>query len=711
LIIDKPTARRVTLLWVVFSFAVAHLLHWLFPVALSMWDEQIIDRYLRLRDNLGSFRPAYEDVIVHVDLNNTSLQRLNDFYPDRAHHARVIENLTEMNVASQMYDFVFAGPTVPEEDRKLIEATQNSHDIFFGLVFFLAEETGSEPIPVEDSPAHRYLERTLWNLDPDSRAPEFFQGLRPVITLPEIAEESRGLGFLSLNPDRDGIFRRLPLLVRYRQGFYPSFALRAICSYLNVTPENLRVEADALVLANARRPGSDQRSRIVVPIDAHGNMRINFVGAWGRMKHYHFSDVYFASDDREEMGLWREELAGKIVLVSDVSTGSTDVGKIPVDNNFPLSGIHANAVHTVLTGEFLKEISPWTARLLEILVLAAVGLLSLHRSAVVFTLGTFGIGIAYLTVAGAGLFLANVLLPIVRPILMSALALITLYVASALANARSWVETEKARQMAERELEIGRNIQAGFLPAVWPSPAGWEIAAYFKPARQVAGDFYDIFELDRGKYIGIVIADVCDKGVGAALFMALIRSLVRAFSIRDFDRFSQPEDAAPAGPEAALLNTIHQTNNYIATTHDDASMFATLFLGALDPRSGRLQYVNCGHEPPVVISSGKIQARLKRTGPAVGMIPEVAYAVDSICLEGGDFLFLYTDGLTDAQNEKGELFGRERLTLMINGAFDTAETFIERVNRRLDQHAGATARFDDITLVVVRREPEFRAHG
>ena len=118
---------------------------------------------------------------------------------------------------------------------------------------------------------------------------------------------------------------------------------------------------------------------------------------------------------------------------------------------------------------------------------------------------------------------------------MVGFAMISIQIVSAIENTRLHAETEKAKELAERDLEIGRQIQSGFFPTTLPSPSGWEIVAYFKGARQVAGDFYDVFNLNNMQRIVIVIADVCDTGVGAALFMALIRSLLRAFAIQNFD--------------------------------------------------------------------------------------------------------------------------------------------------------------------------------
>src|SRR5207302_7545985 len=132
----------------------------------------------------------------------------------------------------------------------------------------------------------------------------------------------------------------------------------------------------------------------------------------------------------------------------------------------------------------------------------------------------------------------------------------------------------------ERELAIGHEIQLGFLPETIPEPAGWELRAYFRPARQVAGDFYDVFPLPGGR-IAIVLADVCGKGVGAALFMALFRSLFRALA--------EPQFAAASATSEGLRATVQGTNDYIARTHGRANMFATVFFAVLDPASGAVE--------------------------------------------------------------------------------------------------------------------------
>jgi sigma-B regulation protein RsbU (phosphoserine phosphatase) len=244
----------------------------------------------------------------------------------------------------------------------------------------------------------------------------------------------------------------------------------------------------------------------------------------------------------------------------------------------------------------------------------------------------------------------------------------------------------------EREMQIGRQIQADFLPEQLPQVLGWEIVACFHPAREVAGDFYDAFTLADGR-IGLVIADVVDKGVGAALFMALFRSLIRFFGGQH-----------PLGKSSAL-DGVKLTNDYISHNHSRSNMFATLFFAALDPASGVLTYINGGHNPPAVVSaSGAIKARLKPTGPAVGMLPDQVFKNQQISLEPGDMLVTFTDGVLDARNPASQLFTEKRLLSLLEQPAPSATALLARLEADLNTHIASADQFDDITVLVARRE-------
>ncbi len=429
------------------SFIAAHLCFWLLPNVFEIWNAKTIDRLFLFRSTLEHLRPPYDDTIVHVDLNNTTIQQLDNFYLNRSHHAQVIRNLAAMNVSVQLYDFIFAAQSNEEEDSALIDATRKAGNIYFGLAFELVRERNPKIRQPKTTKDVLYLDKTKWQVVVDGNPIAFYVGTNPLITFPALASASQGLGYLSLKFDPDGVFRRLPLLVRYQGAFYPSFSFRAICDYLNVPPEKIIVKpGKTITLKDAKRPGEATGHDIVIPIDRHGNMIVNFIGPWERMKHYNFADVLRASEDRDEMEMWREELSGKIIVVSEVLTGSSDVGPVPTDTNFPLPGLHANVIHTILTESFLRELSELEMLFTELLLLLIILILSLRFSSLPFSLGTIALGGSYIGIAAVFFFYGDFIFHIVRPLLMATLALISIL-------AYRYINEEKEKEVLRRTFE------------------------------------------------------------------------------------------------------------------------------------------------------------------------------------------------------------------------------------------------------------------
>jgi sigma-B regulation protein RsbU (phosphoserine phosphatase) len=251
-----------------------------------------------------------------------------------------------------------------------------------------------------------------------------------------------------------------------------------------------------------------------------------------------------------------------------------------------------------------------------------------------------------------------------------------------------------ARSM-ERELDIGREIQAGFFPTVLPIAAGWEIAARFRAARKVGGDFYDAFALGgEGRRIALVVADVCDKGVGAALFMALFRTLVRA-TLTEVHALAQPD-------REVVRRAVTITNDYIARNHGDANMFATMLIAIVDTADGAVTYVNAGHEPPAIAGGGRVRARLQPTGPAVGMLPDMPFDVETESLAPGEALLAFTDGASEARAANGAFYGEDRMLALLAASSGAADC-IERVDADVKHHVGDAEPSDDVTMLAVSR--------
>ena len=270
------------------------------------------------------------------------------------------------------------------------------------------------------------------------------------------------------------------------------------------------------------------------------------------------------------------------------------------------------------------------------------------------------------------------------------------------------VKTRSTKLMAyEKEMEIGRRIQVGFLPKSLPVLENWELASSFVAAREVAGDFYDVFKLNTLPHLAIVIGDVCDKGVGAALFMTLFRSLIRASSLYG-NVCSGLVDAEPGSASITagevLQNSLLTTNRYIATTHAGSSMFASVFFGLLDTESGALHYINAGHESPIIFRQNGGTELLDITGGVIGLFPAAQYAVETVTLNKGDLIFAYSDGVNEAKNLQGEQFGESRIMEITDPQDNSPDNFLSIILDAIYEFRGMAEQSDDITMLALKHQ-------
>ncbi|MGD8457916.1 MAG: PP2C family protein-serine/threonine phosphatase [Anaerolineales bacterium] len=249
-----------------------------------------------------------------------------------------------------------------------------------------------------------------------------------------------------------------------------------------------------------------------------------------------------------------------------------------------------------------------------------------------------------------------------------------------------------ALQKVSQEIQIAGQIQASFLPNRFPNIPGWQLAVTLEPAGGLSGDFFDFIALSRGRY-GIVIADVADKGLGAALYMALSRTLLRTYAL---EYHTRPDLVFSESNERVLMDS-------------RANLFITCFYGVLDPNEGTLLYCNAGHNPPYLISplDGNKITPLERTGMPIGIEEDSRWERKTIGFLPGDKLILYTDGITEAQNENEELFEEKLLidTIQRNAtasAYDLQENILGKVR----EFIGNAPQYDDIALMILEKERE-----
>lgn len=240
-----------------------------------------------------------------------------------------------------------------------------------------------------------------------------------------------------------------------------------------------------------------------------------------------------------------------------------------------------------------------------------------------------------------------------------------------------------AQERLEQELRLAYAVQARLMPREMPATRNWSVAGFWRPAREVSGDFYDLLPLDDA--LGVVVADVADKGMPAALFMAVTRSLLRA--------------AATGGRSPS--QTVADTNRLAALDASDG-MFVTLWYGVLRP-DGEVRYVNAGHNPPIVLRADGRVERLPRTGILVGWDAEAPYGEGVVTLASGDLLVAFTDGVTEARDPAGGEFGEGRLLEIVSAhRHADAQAVLDAVRSALDAFVADAPTHDDCTLVVAR---------
>ncbi len=258
---------------------------------------------------------------------------------------------------------------------------------------------------------------------------------------------------------------------------------------------------------------------------------------------------------------------------------------------------------------------------------------------------------------------------------------------AALERARLYDLSLSQKKRLERELEMARRVQLSLLPQVLPEIPGYSFAAECRPAREMAGDFYDVFRLPDGR-LGFVIADVSDKGAHAAMFMVMARSLIRA-------------RAATRSSPAETLRDVNQD----ILDYSSSGMFVTVFYGVLDAATRRLTYANAGHPPPLLRrTTGRIET-IERTGPLLGVLDEFEISEARLTLASGDMLVAYSDGVPDALNLEGDEYGSPRLELAVEGAPRAdAVRLLAHLSGDLTDFIGDEPSFDDITYMIVAGE-------
>jgi sigma-B regulation protein RsbU (phosphoserine phosphatase) len=255
---------------------------------------------------------------------------------------------------------------------------------------------------------------------------------------------------------------------------------------------------------------------------------------------------------------------------------------------------------------------------------------------------------------------------------------------TSLENARLFEEALEKQRM-EEELNLAQSIQQGLLPAELPKMKNYDIAAINVPSHQVGGDYFDVITISEELY-GITIADVSGKGAGAALLMANLQASIHALAGSDM----------PVGKMVSRINNLIYQNTAL-------DKFITFFYAQLDIKNNTFTYCNAGHNPPYIIGSNRKVLELMTGGIILGMMANIEFETETLRLKAGDLIVMFTDGITEAMNEKEEEFGEKRLLSFVKDSPDkSAQDLIEGILSEVDSFSGALPQADDITMVIVK---------
>lgn len=489
----------------------------------------------------------------------------------------------------------------------------------------------------------------------------------------DINRAAAGRGLLS--SDAKGVVRRVPLIARIGQVIVPALSV-----------EMLRVATGTPLLRISDRGGEDVEVAIGslrVPLQADGSEYVYF----GR----HDPQRFVSAEDILSGAASPELLRSKLVLIGVTGLGLLDYQTTPLGERIPGVEVHEQLLEQMYDGQYLRR--PTGASSIEAALLLLAGIVLVYwvpgvRPWISATL-LFAV-LAVLAAVGLAAFRGGVLLDVAAPAIGAALLFGGL-LGSTLAEAdRQRRLLREAQARVAGELEAARRIQMGLLPApteLFAREPRFSLAAALEPARTVGGDFYDCFMLDEHRLF-FLVGDVSGKGLAASLFMALAKSLLKSIALRD------------AGDPAAILA---RANAEISRDNPE-SLFVTVFAAILDARSGRISFCNAGHEPPVLCHPGEEPRRLAVSGgPPLCVIRGYAYSGSEVALVPRGWLCAVSDGVTEAMNVRGELYGAERLlAALAQAGTSEPQALIQAVREDVQRFAAGAEQSDDVTLVVVR---------
>ncbi|MFL6749746.1 MAG: CHASE2 domain-containing protein [Sphingomicrobium sp.] len=620
-----------------------------------------------------------------VMIDDRSIEALGPWQWPRYYLARLTEELTKRKARVIAFDVVFPEPdrVGPETFASLypelspdaadeVRALQPM-DQFFGAAIGsapvvlahagVAEAPADQP-PLPDMPVTGVL------------PPAVGQWPAELAAIPELDDVALGHGLINVPPDKDGAIRGVPLVMR--AGGRPRLGFAAEIARNSLGADSVAVTPDSVRIGNQ-----------LVPVDRRGRMWLHF----GNLPPSAISSAADVIGNSKHVTA--DQFAGKTVLIGVTAEGSSDIAATPIASQEFGPFVQAQAVDAILRGGWLVR-PAWAGRaewaMAALLALVALGNAVFGRANRMILAAIFASlpVVSWLAFARAG-----ILLDPARPMLVGggavagvAIGLFALARAERERLREALVQERVSAAEADGELQAARAIQLGMVPPrerLRKLDPRVDLDALLEPARSIGGDYYDALKIGDDQ-VGFAVADVTGKGVPAALFMAMSKALTSAALSR--------MQADPATMAAAINIELLKDNS--------EAMGVAILLGILDLNSGDVRMVCAGHEDPLLLSPNGDAKRIRLEGGPPLCVTDYPYPLETLTLKPGETLVLVTDGVTEAQDRKGALFGRDRIltdgALKGGNATDVVDTIRDRV-RLFEEGAEAT---DDLTVMAIR---------
>jgi adenylate cyclase len=588
-------------------------------------------------------QPVDRDIVI-VEIGDDSIAKIGKWPFPRNYHALLIKALETAGVRTIVFDVFFSEKG--QGDKQFADTVRSAGNVYIPYIFELDR----------DNP-----DRTR------AYATGYAAGM-----IDELDGTVEGTGFVNVVPDGDGKVRRVPMFVEYNGKLYLQLTFLTALKDLGYSTEDVRIEPGKKITV-----GED----MVIPLGEDSSMLVDYPGRWGEsFRHYSYVDIiqsYLADITGQEPSVDLAELTGSVCFIGMTATASPDAHPSPIEPMYPGIGVHTSVYNSILKNEYLRRLDRWS----NMLVLALMWILTAYvtlKARKRFAILSILLLMAGYTGAAMLLFWpGGVWVDIFYPLVSMAVIYIIF-------TFKKYVAETQRRELIEKELDIAKDIQRSFLPKETPGVGTLKVGSKMITARQVGGDLYDVVDLGGGK-LGIMMGDVSGKGVPAALYMAKVVSVFRTY--------------INEGSPGEVLKKVNER----LVSESATNLFVTLTYMVFDTVTNRAEFSIGGHMPTVLIEpDGNVRLLDVSEGMPLGMI-ECDFGEASCDMKPGSVFVLYTDGVTEAMDTKGEMYLEKRLVKLCCGLKGrSVEDIVDAIHKSVADFAGKAPQHDDITVMAIK---------